>query len=183
MHLFSKIAFYNKYYKHFLTCSICYNNCYFDDKLKCSLCDKYCHRSCVNVSKRKFDKMLEGGVNRVICSNKCCAPILPFFSISTKAFLDVNVGKRKSPCKICFRECFKKKNCSQCEICAKSFHNKCISNKNKSSLIFSKACEMKLLPFSSVCFSYVKSIKFVFVQSDRIYICKTMHSWDLWCHV
>ena len=52
--------------------------------------------------------MTDRGVNAVICSNKCCAPILPFYSMSNKAFLDVIIGKRKLPCKNVIENVIKK---------------------------------------------------------------------------
>ena len=107
---------YKKYYGNFLICNVCYENCYSDEKLQCSLCNTFCHRVCTDITKRQYNYLTERGVNRVICSCKCCAPILPFFSISDKAFLDVNVGKRKLPCKLCLRECYKKPNCRAREI-------------------------------------------------------------------
>ena len=70
--------------------------------------------------------------------------------MSDKGFLDVNVGKRKSPCKMCFKECRKKDNCSKCEVCAKSFHIECLPKKHMSISLCSKTCEMKLLPFSNL---------------------------------
>ena len=142
--------FNNKYYKNFITCSICYNNCHDNVKLQCAFCEKYYHQSCVNISKRTFRHIKGSGVNGAICCNKCCMPFLPFYSISDKAFLDVNVGKRKLPCKKCYRECFKKKNCKKCYVCAKSFHQECLPKKCLTSEICSKVCEMKLLPFSKL---------------------------------
>ena len=146
----------NKYYKHFLACGICYANCYFDDKLQCSLCDKYSHRSCLKVSKLQFNYSIEHKVDKAICSYKCCASILPFNTTGDKIFLDTNVGKRKLPCKKCYRECFKVSNCVECIVCAKPFHNECIHPRIRSSSIFSdtficsNSCELKLFPFQSV---------------------------------
>ena len=141
------------YYKNFLACGLCYANCFCDDKLQCTVCNKYCHRSCLNISKVRFKNLTEYGVDKAICSNKCCAPILPFYTISDKIFLDTNVGKRKIPCKNCHRECFKVANCLKCSICAKSYHKECIRPRIRTNPILSdnflcsKPCELKLLPF------------------------------------
>ena len=99
---------------------------------------------------KKYDEMMEGGVKKVICSNRCCVPVFPFYSIAPKKFLDVNMGKRKSPCKMCSRECYKKKNCFECVVCAKLLHSECVPKKLLKTLTCSKMCEMKLLPFFSV---------------------------------
>ena len=145
-----------QYYKNFLACGLCYANCFFDDKLQCTVCDKYCYQSCLNISKARFKNLTEYGVDKAICSNKCCAPILPFYTTPDKIFLDTNVGKRKIPCKKCYRECFKVPNCLKCSICAKSYHIECTSPRTRTNSILpdtffcSKSCELKLLPFHSV---------------------------------
>ena len=145
-----------QYYKNFLACGLCYANCFLDDKLQCTVCDKYCHRYCLNISKARFKNLTEYGVDKAICSNKCCAPILPFYTTPDKIFLDTNVGKRKIPCKKCYRECFKVPNCLKCSICAKSYYIECTSPRIRTNSILpdtffcSKSCELKLLPFHSV---------------------------------
>ena len=129
----------NKYYKHFLACGICYANCFFDDKLKCSPCDKYCHRSCLEMPKSKFNYMSRLGLDEAICSNKCCAKILPFYTITDKIFLDTNVGKRKIPCKRCYRECYKVRNSVKCSNCSKWHHYECIDSRMPTSSTLSNS--------------------------------------------
>ena len=138
---------YKNYYENFLTCGGCYENCYSDEKMQCSLCNKYYHRSCIKITERQFKKLTERGVDKVICSSNCCAPILPFSSISVKAFLDINVGKRKMPCKLCQRECYKKNNCRKCDVCHKFFHLECLPETASNTVTCSIVCHMKTFPF------------------------------------
>ena len=142
-----------------MACGLCYANCFSDDKLQCSLCAKYCHRSCLKISKSCFKYLIEHGVDQVVCDNKCGAKVLPFFTTSDKAFLDTNVGKRKLPCKKCYRECHKVSHCVKCSYCAKWRHHECIDPNwpklsDTDSFFCSKLCDIKyyikLQPFSTV---------------------------------
>ena len=88
------------------------------------------------------------------CSNKCRSTCLPFQNLTDKVFLDVVIGKRKLPCKSCFRECKKIKKCIKCTICMKWQHIECIPSLSTKrvinlycSYICSDICEIRTMPF------------------------------------
>ena len=95
----------------------------------------------------------------LICSDKCRSKSLPFQDLTNKVFLDTVIGKRKLPCKICFRECAKSTNCAKCVICMRWQHAYCIPVSTTQNIlqrsiqdffVCSNKCELRLMPFSKI---------------------------------
>ena len=93
------------------------------------------------------------------CSDKCRSSCLPFQNLTNKVFLDTVVGKRKLPCKKCFRECSKISNRIKCIVCMRWQHTYCIStptastipqNISHDSYVCSSLCELRSMPFSKI---------------------------------
>ena len=147
---------YRKYKKNnSQPCGKCYSQCT-QDFLPCSVCKRPHHRECLKMPKYRFNELLQD--NAFLCSTKCELSFLPFNNVSDSLFLDVNVGKRKFPCKKCSREC-ENTECISCTVCTRLYHSECadfsISGHENISgtlrpFICSIACDMKKFPFSKV---------------------------------
>ena len=146
-------------FQNFTPCVKCYNDCYTTDYLSCIVCRKGCHRTCLKLSEKRFKKFSKYEDDTFICSNKCLCSCLPFQKLTNKVFLDTVVGKRKVPCKICFRECAKATNRIKCVVCMRWQHTYCTtahttntlpSNDDHDSYICSKTCEIRSMPFSKM---------------------------------
>ena len=152
------ISFFN--FENYSACVKCYSDCFLTDSLNCSVCRRSCHRSCLKITKKRFHELSKYEDHMFICSDKCLRKNLPFQDLTNKVFLDTVIGKRKIPCKICFRECAKSYNCAKCIVCARWQHAYCIpvpvtlnisQNSNHDfHFICSNRCELRLMPFNNI---------------------------------
>ena len=108
------------------------------------------------MSEKRFFELSKHEDDLFICSNRCINSCLPFQNLTNKVFLDTTVGKRKLPCKKCFRECAKRTKSIQCTICKRWQHTICISGLGTNALvpkydshsfICSDVCEIRSMPF------------------------------------
>ena len=112
-------------FRNFNPCGVCAAHCDTDNLiLKCDICTKSFHRSCKNVSKKRF-RDLEKNNKGFICSNKCELSVLPFFSADKIDFFSALFGEGEYPCKKCKRDCLNKSACFQCSNCDKWCHFEC----------------------------------------------------------
>ena len=146
-------------FENFTPCVKCYSDCFSLDFLRCSVCRRGCHRSCLKISEKRFIELSKYEEHMYVCSDKCRIKKLPFQELTNKVFLDTVIGRRKIPCKICFRECAKSKNCAKCIVCMRSQHTYCIpvptthnirQNSSYDYFVCSNRCELRLLPFSKL---------------------------------
>ena len=140
------MSFFN--FENFSPCLKCYSDCFSSDFLSCSECRRSCHRSCLKISKKRYIELSKYDEHMFICSDKCRSKSLPFHNLTNKVFLDTVMGKRKIPCKICFRECAKSTYCAKCVVCLRSQHTYCIPaptthTHNNDFFVCSNRCELR----------------------------------------
>ena len=141
-------------FQNFIACIKCYHDCYGSEYLCCNVCGKGCHKSCMKMSNSLFKELSKYDEDMFTCSNKCRSTCLPFQNLTDRVFLDTTIGKRKLPCKTCYKECAKVKNCIKCIICMKWQHAECLPsfittpfNNECDSYICPGTCEIRSMPF------------------------------------
>ncbi len=143
--------FYSKRVKD--PCGLCNVSCSENIYISCSVCKKYFHAKCLKMSKKKALELQAS--DSFTCSKKCGWKVLPFHTLSDKAFVSTNSKRKKFPCYICAVECHKKMERIQCTQCMKWAHLECAGlNRDSSDRIVSflcgVKCEFNMMPFSGL---------------------------------
>ena len=123
------------------------------DHVSCNICRKGCHLECLKLSKKRFNELGKHEGNMFVCSNKCRCSFLPFQSLTNTVYINTILGKQKSPCKVCFRECKKMNKFLKCTVCKRTQHTYCIpklANPHTDSYVCSNTCEIRLMPFNKI---------------------------------
>lgn len=143
-------------YRTFDPCGKCAKHC--DEKesfiIHCKVCEKSFHRSCLNLSKRKYKQIIDRD-DYFVCSRKCYHLVLPLTQCDAIDLFSALFGEGDYPCGRCKRDCLDNSPCISCSICDKWFHFEC-SNLNADEFnnipyyFCSSVCEMCIFPFTNV---------------------------------
>ena len=117
---------FNYKFRSYHPCGKCGKHCDSNESLiiTCGVCEKNFHRSCVNLSKKKYLDLVENN-HTFICDRKCWNNALPFSRSDNIDFFSALYGENEFPCSKCRRDCLKHTACIQCSICDIWDHFEC----------------------------------------------------------
>ena len=113
-------------FREYHPCQKCGKHCDPNESqiLNCEICKKYLHRSCSNLSKKRYLELTEKK-HIFICDRKCLNTILPFTQCDDIDFFSALYGEKEFPCGKCGRDCLDQTPCKQCSTCGVWDHFEC----------------------------------------------------------